>query len=180
MAGRMVPEKGILEAATALTEILPYFPEWRLVIAGARRFENADPGSYEAKIGEVIEPLGEQAQMTGFIPLKAVHNWQQRAAIAACPSLWQEPLGKVVIEALAAGCAVLTTRCGGIPEVAEGRAMIINKPSISAFRNGFETLLNNDQLRCKLQKKAWNDFPFTSAEMANKVDGIRRRIFSAN
>ena len=75
--------------------------------------------------------------MTGFIPLDQVRDWQERAAIAACPSLWQEPLGKVVVEALAAGCAVLTTRRGGIPEVAEGRALIIDKPSVATFRDGF-------------------------------------------
>ncbi len=174
IAGRMVPEKGILEAATALAEILPFHPKWRLVIAGARRFADAIPDSYEAKVGKTIAPLGSQAEMTGFIPVQAVRQWQERAAIAACPSLWQEPLGKVVVEALAAGCAVLTTRCGGIPEVAEGRAMMIDKPTVSAFRDGFEALIKSDELRQGLQAKAWNDFPFTSNAMANKVDLIRQ------
>ena len=31
LAGRMVPEKGILECAQALADILPSYPEWRLV-----------------------------------------------------------------------------------------------------------------------------------------------------
>ena len=151
LAGRMVPEKGILECAQALADILPSYPEWRLVIAGARRFEQADPNSYEAKVAKAIEPLGNQAEMTGFIPLDQVRDWQERAAIAACPSLWQEPLGKVVVEALAAGCAVLTTRRGGIPEVAEGRALIIDKPSVATFRDGFAKLLKmiSSVINCK-------------------------------
>ena len=154
IAGRMVPEKGILEAATALAEILPFYPEWRLVIAGARRFEHAVAGNYELKVLKAIAKLGDQALMTGFIPTDDVRKWQERAAIAVCPSLWEEPLGKVVVEALAAGCAVLTTRCGGIPEVAEGRAMIIDNPSVSAFRDGFEALLKNEASRSDLQAKA--------------------------
>ena len=97
-----------------------------------------------------------------------------RAAIAACPSLWQEPLGKVVIEALAAGCAVLTTRRGGIPEVAEGRALIIDKPSVATFRNGFAQLLRDDPFRHQLQSTAFEDFPFTNTAMANKVDALRQ------
>jgi len=112
-------------------------------------------------------------EMTGFIPIDTVRDWQERAAIAACPSLWEEPLGKVVVEAMAAGCAVLTTRRGGIPEVAEGRALIIDRPSVSSLRAGFEQLLTNDKLRLELQAKAWADFPFTSEAMANRVDGLR-------
>ena len=179
IAGRMVPEKGILEAALAVARILPFYPEWKLVIAGARRFQDAPAGSYEAKVGKAIAPLGSQAEMTGFIPPDAVRSWQERAAIAACPSIWQEPLGKVVLEALAGGCAVLTTRCGGIPEVAEGRALIIDNPTISEFFDGFEALLSNETLRRDLQAKAWNNFPFTSAAMANTVDILRMNAIKA-
>ena len=179
IAGRMVPEKGILEAALAIARILPLYPEWKLVIAGARRFQDAPAGSYEAKVGEAIAPLGHQAEMTGFIPPDAVQSWQERAAIAACPSLWQEPLGKVVLEALAAGCAVLTTRRGGIPEVAEGRTLIIDNPTVSEFFDGFKALLSNETLRRDLQEKAWNNFPFTSAAMANKVDILRMNAITA-
>ena len=116
--------------------------------------------------------------MLGFIPPDAVRVWQERAAIAACPSIWQEPLGKVVVEALAGGCAVLTTRCGGIPEVAEGRALIIDNPTVTAFYNGFRTLLSDETLRSDLQMKAWSDFPFTSAAMANKVDILRKGVIT--
>lgn len=179
IAGRMVPEKGIFEAAMALASILPSYPEWRLVIAGARRFDNSMEGSYEAQIVRAIAPLGDQAELTGFIPLDSVRQWQERAAIAACPSLWQEPLGKVVVEALAAGCAVLTTRCGGIPEVAEGRALMIDNPSVSAFHDGFENLLKDENLRHDLQKRAWDDFPFTETAMANKVDALRQNALMA-
>ncbi|MDC1293827.1 glycosyltransferase family 4 protein [Candidatus Puniceispirillum sp.] len=179
LAGRMVPEKGILECAQALADILPSYPEWRLVIAGARRFEQTDPNSYEARVAKAIEPLGNQAEMTGFIPLDKVRDWQERAAIAACPSLWQEPLGKVVVEALAAGCAVLTTRRGGIPEVAEGRALIIDKPSVATFRDGFAQLLKDNQFRHQLQSIAFADFPFTNTAMANKVDALRQAAFDA-
>ena len=74
IAGRMVPEKGILEAALAIADILPFYPEWKLVIAGARRFEDAPAGSYEAKVGKAIAPLGDQAEMLGFIPPDAVRR----------------------------------------------------------------------------------------------------------
>ena len=55
-----------------LLKILPFYPEWKLVIAGARRFEDAPAGSYEAKVSKAIKPLGGQAEMLGFIPPDAV------------------------------------------------------------------------------------------------------------
>jgi len=72
---------------------------------------------------------------------------------------------------------VLTTRRGGIPEVAEGRALIIDKPSVASFRDGFAQLLNDDQYRHQLQSTAFTDFPFTSKAMANKVDALRQAAF---
>jgi glycosyltransferase involved in cell wall biosynthesis len=111
--------------------------------------------------------------MVGFIPLKQMHDLQARAAIAACPSLWNEPISKVVLESLAAGCALMTTRRGGIPEVAEGRALIVDNPSVASFSHAFEKLLGDDNFRQKLQDKAWNDFPFTAKKMAEDADSLR-------
>lgn len=173
LAGRMVAEKGILECAEAIARILPNFPEWRLVIAGARRFEKAQRGSYEDKIATAIAPLGSQAEMLGFIPIKDMRTLQARAAVAACPSLWDEPISKVVLESLAAGCALVTTRRGGIPEVAENRAFIVDDPNVATFTSAFETLLGDDSVRRELQDKAWNDFPFTAKKMAEDADSLR-------
>lgn len=173
IAGRMVPEKGILECVRALASILPNHPDWRLVIAGAKRFESAAPSRYEALIADAIQPLGMQAVMTGFIPIEEVRDWQAKAAISACPSLWNDPMPKAVIESLAAGCALLTTRRGGIPEVANGRAHVIDTPDIAHFSAAFNRLLTDDAYRTRLQDVAWHDFPFTTDAMADDADELR-------
>ena len=173
LAGRMVPEKGILECAIAIAKILPDHPGWTLIIAGAKRFEESAPGSYENKIAKVIAPLKERAKMLGFIPIADMRNFQARAAISACPSLWHDPMPKAVLESLAAGCALITTRRGGIPEVAEGRALIIESPSVESFANGFNKLLGDPVFRQNLQNIAWQDFPFTDTAMAEAADQLR-------
>jgi glycosyltransferase involved in cell wall biosynthesis len=111
--------------------------------------------------------------MLGYIPIKEMRDLQMRAAIAACPSLWNEPISKVVLESLAAGCALLTTRRGGIPEVAEGRALIVDHPNVSTFSKALTTLVGDDAIRQKLQDKAWDDFPFTASQMAEDADSLR-------
>ena len=137
-----MPEKGILECATAIAQVLPNYPGWTLTIAGAQRFEESAPTSYENKIATAIAPLKKQAKILGFIPIADMRDWQARAAIAACPSLWHDPMPKAVLESLAAGCALITTRRGGIPEAAEGRALIIDS-RVGNFMNGFDKLLGD-------------------------------------
>jgi glycosyltransferase involved in cell wall biosynthesis len=173
LAGRMVPEKGILECATAIAQVLPQYPGWALIIAGAKRFKESAPGSYEEKIATAIAPLKERAKMLGFIPIADMRDWQARAAISACPSLWHDPMPKAVLESLAAGCALITTRRGGIPEAAEGRALIIDAPSVASFANGFDRLLGDAAFRRNLQQIAWQDFPFTDTAMAKAADQLR-------
>jgi len=180
LAGRMVPEKGILECATAIAQILPDHPGWTLIIAGAKRFKESAPGSYEDKIATVIAPLKERAKMLGFIPIAEMRDWQARAAVSACPSLWHDPMPKAVLESLAAGCALLTTRRGGIPEAAEGRALIIDSPSVENFANGFEKLLGDAVFRQNLQNIAWQDFPFTDIRMAEAADQLRLQALTHN
>ena len=173
LAGRMVPEKGILECATAIAKVLQDHPEWKLIIAGAKRFEASAPGSYENKIATTIAPLKDRAKMLGFIPIADMRDWQARAAISACPSLWHDPMPKAVLESLAAGCALITTRRGGIPEAAEGRALIIDTPSVKNFADGFDKLIVDSAFRKQLQQIAWQDFPFTDTAMAEAADQLR-------
>jgi len=180
IAGRVVPQKGTLEAVTALSRLLPNHPSWTLIVAGAKRFEAAKRDRYEQKVFDLMEPLGSQAKMLGFIPANEVRKLQALSAISACPSLWDDPMPKSVIESLAAGCALLTTRRGGIPEVAEGRALIIDDPSIENFYTGFSKLIADDNYRVSLQSKTWEDFPFTAKLMAESADLCRLRAIEAN
>ena len=180
LAGRMVPEKGILECAQAMAMVMKDHPDWEIVIAGARRFEDSAPGSYEGRIAEALAPLGPRARMTGFLPIEQIHELQQEAAIIACPSIWHDPMPKAVLEALAAGSALLTTRRGGIPEVAEGRAHIVDMPDVESFAAAMRKLITDGSYRKALQQSAWQDFPFTSKRMAADADAIRAEALSVS
>jgi glycosyltransferase involved in cell wall biosynthesis len=52
------------------------------------------------------------------------------ADIAVIPSMWEEPFGLTVVEAMAAGLPLITTRSGGIPEICEGVATIVERDDI--------------------------------------------------
>ena len=112
-----------------------------------------------------------------YLEKSEIRALQQEAEIIACPSLWQEPMGKTVIEALAAGSALLTTRRGGIPEAAEGRSHIVDNPNVETFVAALEKLVGDDAYRAGLQQAAWDDFPFTASRMADEADAHRAATF---
>lgn len=180
VAGRMVPEKGMLEAAQALATTLPKYPTWRAVFIGSKGFKSAPPSDYEKAIARSLAPLGNQAEMLGFLPHATVRQWQGRAAIALVPARWAEPAGRVVIEALAAGSAVITTNRGGIGEYAQTRAHLIDKAEADTIATALRLLLDDDDLRVNLQKRAWADFPFTIANMVARLDAARSNILQRN
>ena len=178
IASRIVPEKGILEAAVALKKILPDFPDWRVKIIGAKHFKNGRTSKYEKSVKSAIAPLQNQAEIKGFLPLAQVNKELEKAAIAIVPSVWQEPASKAVLEALANGCALITTRVGGIPECAEGRALLVEKPDSTNFAAAIKALLSREDMLEKLQDIAWKDYPFDCENMAKIIDSARKKIIS--
>ena len=178
IASRIVPEKGILQAAIALRDILPDFPEWSVKIIGAKHFRDGTISDYEKSVKETLAPLQGQAEMTGFLPLAQINKELEKAAIAIVPSVWQEPASRAVLEALANGCALITTKMGGIPERAEGRAFLVDYPDSPNFEAALKSLLSMPSKLKELHDIAWNDFPFDCATMAGQTDLARKNIIS--
>ena len=74
--------------------------------------------------------LEDKIFFTGFIPYNNLPDYLQLADIAVLPSMWEEPFGLTIVEAMAAGIPIITTRSGGIPEICEGIATIIDRNNI--------------------------------------------------
>ena len=185
LAGRMVAEKGILEACQAAARILPTFPDWHLHIVGGRHFQKSALSAYERAVQGALLPIRNQSTQHGFMKGTDLAILQSEASIAIVPSLWSEPAGLTVMEALMYGCALITTDKGGIPETATGRAEIaaihhldINsvvdrEKIIDIFAQKLQRLLARPKTVRRLQDKAWHDFPFDARNMAVNADTYR-------
>lgn len=127
-SGRMIPEKGISELIEAMT-ILKNEPNTKLLVIGGAFFAN-DTGtnSFIDSLVEKAEPIKDRIIFTGFVPYADIPDYLNLADIAALPSTWEEPFGLTCVEALAAGLPVITTRRGGIPEIATDECAVIITP----------------------------------------------------
>ena len=178
LAGRMVPEKGILEACLGAVPVLKDHKEWQICLAGGKNFTDGALSAYEAKIKEALAPLGDQAIILGHQPLDKVRTLQQSSEICLVPSLWQEPGGLTVLEALSAGAALITTNKGGIPEFAHSRAILLDETSPCDFETAIRGLIEDPAAREALQKRAWDDYPFEAKQMSQRAADFRETLFS--
>jgi UDP-glucose:(glucosyl)LPS alpha-1,2-glucosyltransferase len=179
--GRIVPEKGIEELVTALEKILPYNKGWRAVFAGARRHGDNDKNStaFGRDICARIDALGSQAVFLGHQSHAAIMDQFAHAAIAVVPSVWEEPMGRVAIEAMAAGCALVTSGRGGLRELAGDYGLIVDPPSANNLGKALHMLMQDGdrladvQMQCRERGRI-----FTLEATRLQLDTIRRRILS--
>ena len=125
-SGRVNQEKGVMELIEAMNQ-LSNFSNIKLLIIGSSFFGNeVKEDDFIKRLRIKAEPLKNRVVFTGFIPYAQMPNYLKMADIAVIPSVWDDPFPTTVLEALAMGLPIITTRRGGIPEeVTEENAILL-------------------------------------------------------
>lgn len=147
-SGRLTKEKGILELILAIKQ-LEYIHNLKLLIIGASAYgQDKHPTKYIEQLEKESEQIKEKVIFTGYIDYLQMPSYLKMADIAVVPSMWEEPFGLTVVEAMAAGLPLITTRSGGIPEICEGVATIVDRDNIvNNLTNAILELYNNPEKR---------------------------------
>jgi len=170
-SGRLTPEKGAHVLMEAFKRILSNYPDAQLVLAGP--FWTTPPAHLAGSPREEImqwKRLGRRYEallrrdahllksvfLTGHVPHKALAGILRTASVFVHPALWNEPFGMILAEAMASGLPIVTSRCGGIPEVIEdGRSGILTDPGdVDGIVAAIERLFENRDLAARMGKAA--------------------------
>ncbi len=149
MVGRITHWKGqeVLVAAAAI--VLQSHPAAHFVAVGSYF---ADQAHYLSKLQEQIQlsGLSERFHLLDYRP--DVVSVYRALDIFVLPSVKPEPFGRVTVEAMLQGCAVIATNHGGSPElVHDGVTGLLVKPSDpAALAAAIQKLLNDPALRSRL------------------------------
>jgi glycogen(starch) synthase len=73
-----------------------------------------------------------------------------RHKIMVVPSAWEEPFGVVALEGIAAGCGVVASRSGGLPEAVGPCGVFFPKGDVAALASALKSLLANASEREQL------------------------------
>lgn len=153
--GRIVKEKGILELLEAIEKIKG--TNIKLMIVGSVEFGNKKTSEFEKKIKNKSEKLNNRVKMTGFIENEDIWKYYKISDIAILPSIWEEPAGLTMIEAIATETILITTRVGGIPEyIKDNMALLINndKHIVENIKKAIECVINNFEIYKKKTNNA--------------------------
>ncbi|HEY8024407.1 MAG TPA: glycosyltransferase family 4 protein [Burkholderiaceae bacterium] len=131
--GRLTSIKGVHVLIQACREVFRHHPEVRLVIAGSSFFEGAVRTDYERELIALAAPVSDAIAFTGYLPHEKLKYLYAAADLVVLPSVWQEPFGLVMLEAMASGTCVVSSAVGGIPEVLEdGHNGVLVRPDDAA------------------------------------------------
>jgi glycosyltransferase involved in cell wall biosynthesis len=146
-AGQIIERKGVADLLRAWSLVgTEATGRAELVLAGE---DLAGGGEYRRAMERLAAELGCAARFVGFQP--DVGAWQLAADVAVVPS-WVEPLGLVVLEAMARGVPVIGCAVGGIPELIDpGQTGILIPPrSPEPLAAALRCLLADASLRQQL------------------------------
>lgn len=114
-------------------------------------------------------------------PNEAVREAWGRSLMGVVPSLWPEPFGIVVIEAMAAGRPVVGSRIGGIPDiVADGETGLLVPPAdATALRGAIRRLLDDSDLRERMgQAAAERATLFDARHVVPQIESVYEAVLS--
>lgn len=90
--------------------------------------------------------LADQVQFVGTVRAGR-GSIVARHKVMVIPSTWDEPFGVVALEGIAAGCAVVAARSGGLPEAVGPCGLLFPKGDASALASALKQVLTSDSLR---------------------------------
>ncbi len=146
--GRLEPAKGTAELLDAVALLAPRFPQLRLVMGG-----NGDLDGFRR--GAAARGIADRIALPGWLDAAARDAELARASVFCLPS-HAEGLPMAVLEAMAAGKAVVASSVGGIPELVQDgiNGLLVPPHDAAALAAALARLLGDDGLRARLGAQA--------------------------
>lgn len=169
-AGAMSPRKNIKRVLKAFNQAKDSIPH-HLVLVGGQGWDSTEV------LQMLEEPtLAQRVHHLGYVSDRQLQALYKHADFYIHPSLF-EGFGLTVLEAMAAGCPVITSNISSLPEVAGDAALLVNPTSISDISNAIESLAQDSELKTELTKRGLSRAQvFQWSKTAQGVADIYREV----
>jgi glycosyltransferase involved in cell wall biosynthesis len=171
--GRLVPEKGVDLLLQAVAEM---DGQWRLAVVGTGPERN----NLETLVGRL--GLGRRVSFEGHIPSVRMPAFYRELDALVLPSRsrsnWTEQFGRVLIEAMASGVAVVGSDCGEIPNVVGDAGLVFPEGDGLALRECLERVVRDPGLWSDLVLRGRERVQthFTQAQIAARTVAVYREM----
>lgn len=148
--GRLTPIKGVKFLIEAMALIRQQHPEARLLIVG--------DGEERQNLEELAEKLNlkKWVSFLGQIPSERIPEYMVASDIFVLPSL-SEGFPLTILEAMASGLPIVTTRVRGLPEIVKDseNGFLVEPQNPGQIADKVLLVLNDDDLRERMAKNNW-------------------------
>jgi glycosyltransferase involved in cell wall biosynthesis len=142
-SGKLTPQKGVFYLIEAAQNIKGDI----YIIGDGPERKNLEDLVYKFKLHNVhfLGYMGDDKK-------EELEEFYYRADVFVAPSVWDEPLGLVILEAMAAKTPIIATRKGGIPIAVKNgvNGFLIRPKSSRQIAEACNRLLENDELRKRM------------------------------
>ena len=166
--GRLISPKGVKYLVSAAKKI------------NAEIFIIGDGPEKEYLLSLVSKMGVKNVHLLGYIEEKKLPEFYYRADVFVAPSVWDEPLGLTILEAMASRTPVVATRKGGIPLLVKNgyNGVFVKARNSKKITEAVNKLLENEELRKKMGENARKTIEekFTWKKVALKFHRLYRKI----
>jgi glycosyltransferase involved in cell wall biosynthesis len=146
--GRMLPAKGLGVLVEALSQLKQ--ESWRLLLVG----DGPERETVEQELA--AHGLLDRVRFTGAIDYQHVPEFYGQMDVLVMPTQTtkrvREQFGRVLVEAMASGVAVIGSTCGAIPEVIGRAGVVVRENDPGALAQAIRRMLSDRALRERLAR----------------------------
>ncbi len=168
--GRLEPVKGHRYLINAVPSVLKELPQARVLLCG--------DGALRGELEGLARNLGVAEEVIFLGEREDVPELLAASDLFVLPSL-NEGMGRAVVEAMAAGKAVIATDVGGVPDlVADGESgLMVEAESPEQLAGAIVMLLKDEDLRRKMGVEGKNRAEEYSIDaMLEKIDALYQEL----
>ena len=161
--GKLNRSKGYDIYGAAVLKILNKYTDWKANVVGDEQRDKID---FKHK----------NLRNYGFLSHGEVLEIYKKTSIAVVCSRWEEPFGRTSLEASSAGCAVIISNRGGLPETITN-GLILKNLNVETLYKNIDYLIKNTRKRIEYQSKSIKNFYLTHNFVSKNIDAYRDEKF---
>ncbi len=169
-AGAVSPRKNIGRTLEAFAKVKDSIPH-HLVLVGGTGWNEGDIDGLISRCG-----LSDRVHRVGYVSDEALFSFYKLADFYIHASLF-EGFGLTLLEAMAAGCPVITSNISSLPEVAGDAALQVDPESVDKIAGAIECVAMNKSVREEYAVKGKTRCKkFKWADTSDRIAGIYREL----
>ena len=129
------------------------------------------------EIRKNIFPKNNSVKELGYLSNDNVLKYYQKSEIAIGNSVWDEPLGRIAIEASSRKCLPVISNKAGLSESKKIAHVLKDNTSVEIF-NYLKKITSSNKLRRNKQNTFYKNNTFDIKNLSKKLDILRKNLFS--